>query len=81
MNRVYCLYCVSDRGQVEKNDIPMQRIACQTFAREREWKIVREFSEKGVSGYKLTMQQAGCHSGDSGGRPCREIRHSAGLYV
>ena len=32
MNRVYCLYRVSDRGQVEKNDIPMQRIACQTFA-------------------------------------------------
>ncbi len=26
MNRVYCLYRVSDRGQVEKNDIPMQRI-------------------------------------------------------
>lgn len=57
MNRVYCLYRVSDRGQVEKNDIPMQRIACQTFARERGWEILREFSEKGVSGYKLTMQQ------------------------
>ena len=57
MNRVYCLYRVSDRGQVEKNDIPMQRIACQTFAQERGWEILREFSEKGVSGYKLTMQQ------------------------
>ena len=37
MNRVYCLYRVSDRGQVEKNDIPMQRIACRTFAQERGW--------------------------------------------
>lgn len=57
MNRVYCLYRVSDRGQVEKNDIPMQRIACRTFAQERKWEVVKEFSEKGVSGYKLTMQQ------------------------
>lgn len=57
MNRVYCLYRVSDRGQVEENDIPMQRIACQTFAQERGWEIVKELSEKGVSGYKLTMQQ------------------------
>ena len=57
MNRVYCLYRVSDRGQVEKNDITMQRIACRTFAQERGWEIVKELSEKGVSGYKLTMQQ------------------------
>jgi len=57
MNRVYCLYRVSDRGQVEKDDIPMQRIACQTFAQERGWEIIKELSEKGVSGYKLTMQQ------------------------
>lgn len=57
MNRVYCLYRVSDRGQVEKNDIPMQKISCRTFAQERGWEIVREFSEKGVSGYKLTMQE------------------------
>lgn len=57
MNRVYCLYRVSDRGQVEKNDIPMQRIACRTFAQKRGWEVVKEFSEKGVSGYKLTMQQ------------------------
>lgn len=57
MNRVYCLYRVSDRGQVEKNDIPMQKIACQTFAQERGWSILREFSEKGVSGYKLTMKE------------------------
>ena len=46
MNRVYCLYRVSDRGQVEKNDIPMQRIACRTFAQERGWEIEKELSEK-----------------------------------
>ena len=57
MNRVYCLYRVSHRGQVEKNDIPMQKISCRTFAKERGWEIVREFSEQGVSGYKLTMQE------------------------
>ena len=57
MNKVYCLYRVSDRGQGEKNDIPMQRIACRTFAQERGWEIIKELTEKGVSGYKLTMQQ------------------------
>lgn len=57
MNRVYCLYRVSHRGQMEKDDIPMQKISCRTFAKERGWEIVREFSEQGVSGYKLTMQE------------------------
>lgn len=57
MNQVYCLYRVSHPGQVEKDDIPMQRIACHSFARERGWEIIKEFSEKGVSGYKLAMRQ------------------------
>ncbi len=57
MKRVYCLYRVSDRGQVEKDDIPMQKISCRTFAQERGWEVIKEFSEKGVSGYRLTMQQ------------------------
>lgn len=57
MHRVYCLYRVSDLGQVEKNDIPMQRIACQTFAKKQGWTVIKEFLEKGVSGYKKTMQQ------------------------
>ena len=57
MNRVYCLYRVSHRGQVEKNDIPMQKIACRAFAQERGWEIAKEFSEQGVSGYKLTMKE------------------------
>lgn len=57
MNKVYCLYRVSDQGQVEKDDIPMQKIACHSFAAEHGWEIVQEFSEKGVSGYKLTLQE------------------------
>lgn len=55
MKKAYCLYRVSDRGQVEKNDIPMQKIACRTFAQCHDWEIVKEFTEKGVSGYKRHM--------------------------
>lgn len=45
MKRVCCLYRVSDRGQVEKNDIPMQKIACHTFAEYHGWNIIKEISE------------------------------------
>ena len=34
MKRVYCLYRVSTKGQVDKDDIPMQRIKCNEFAKE-----------------------------------------------
>lgn len=57
MKRVYCLYRVSSNIQLDKQDIPMQRIACRAFAESRGWEIIREFSEKGVSGYKLSMSQ------------------------
>ncbi len=32
MKRVYCLYRVSTKGQVDHDDIPMQRTACREFA-------------------------------------------------
>lgn len=54
--RVYCLYRVSTKGQVEKDDIPMQKQVRREFARERDWEIVREFSEKGVSGFKVSAK-------------------------
>lgn len=57
MKRVYCLYRVSTKKQVDKNenDIPMQKTACRDFASSRpEWMILKEFSEKGVSGYKVS---------------------------
>lgn len=54
--RVYCLYRVSTKGQVEKDDIPMQKQRCHEFAKEKDWVIVQEFSEKGVSGFKVSAK-------------------------
>ena len=54
--RVYCLYRVSTKGQVEKDDIPMQKQRCREFAAEKGWTIAREFSEKGVSGFKVSAR-------------------------
>lgn len=53
MKRVYCLYRVSTKKQVDRNaknenDIPMQRTACHEFADAQQgWEIVEEYSEKG----------------------------------
>ncbi len=52
--RVYCLYRVSTKGQVENNDIPMQKQVCHEFAERMGWEIVKEFAEKGVSGFKVS---------------------------
>ena len=54
MKRVYCLYRVSTMGQVERDDIPMQREACREFANAKGWFISEEFAEKGISGFKLS---------------------------
>ncbi|HWS41785.1 MAG TPA: recombinase family protein [Pseudoflavonifractor sp.] len=54
--RVYCLYRVSTLGQVEKDDIPMQRQCCHEFCERNGWEIIKEFSEKGVSGFKVSAQ-------------------------
>ena len=57
VRRVYCLYRVSTLGQVEKDDIPMQKEACREFVRQHPgWEIVRKFSEKGVSGFKVSAK-------------------------
>ena len=55
--RVYTLYRVSTIGQVEKDDIPMQKEACHEFAERQGWEIVKEFSEKGVSGFKKSAKE------------------------
>ena len=53
MKRVLCLYRVSTIGQVDHDDIPMQRVACREFIdRQKDWTLVDEVLEKGVSGYK-----------------------------
>lgn len=59
MKRVYCLYRVSTTHQVEyaengDGDIPMQKTACHEFAGKQGWTIVKEFLEKGISGYKVS---------------------------
>ena len=55
--RVYTLYRVSTKGQVEKDDIPMQKESCRDFAESQGWEIVKEFSEKGVSGFKKSAKE------------------------
>ena len=40
MKRVYALYRVSTKGQVDKNDIPMQKNACRTFVDKMDdWQL------------------------------------------
>lgn len=57
VRRVYCLYRVSTLGQVEKDDIPMQKEAYREFVQQHPgWEIVKEFSEKGVSGFKVSAK-------------------------
>ncbi len=53
--RVRCLYRVSTKKQGEKDDIPMQRISCTDFIKNKEdWIFDNEYIELGVSGYKLS---------------------------
>ena len=55
IKRVYCLYRVSTIGQVDKNDIPLQKNSCREFATHQPgWVIQKEFQEKGVSGFKVS---------------------------
>ena len=54
-------YRVSTKGQVDHDDIPMQKIACHEFAdRQREWEIIKEFEEKGISGFKVSAENRDC---------------------
>ena len=56
MKRVMCLYRVSTKGQVDRqDDIPMQRRECMEFISKKEdWVFIGEKMEKGVSGYKVS---------------------------
>ena len=57
IKRVYCLYRVSTIGQVDKNDIPLQKNSCREFAKHQPgWVIEKEFQEKGVSGFKVSAE-------------------------
>lgn len=54
--RVYYLYRVSTEGQVEKDDIPMQKQCCREFAGRQGWEVIKKLSEKGVSGFKVSAK-------------------------
>lgn len=62
MKRVYTLYRVSTKKQVNKsdkheNDIPMQKDACHGFLKfHPDWDIIKEYEEKGISGYKVSAK-------------------------
>lgn len=59
MKRVLCLYRVSTKGQVDpKDDIPVQRRECMAFIeRQKDWVYLGERLEKGVSGYKVSVNK------------------------
>lgn len=55
MKKVGCLYRISSKKQGIQNDIPLQRISCTEFIEQNEdWVLVKEYYEKGVSGFKLS---------------------------
>ena len=57
IKRVYCLYRVSTIGQVERDDIPMQRQYCREFVSlHGNWRIEKELYEKGVAGTRFAAQ-------------------------
>lgn len=54
--RAACLYRVSTKGQLlaDQNDIPMQKLECHAFADRMGFVIVKEYTELGISGYKVS---------------------------
>ncbi|RIW35641.1 recombinase family protein [Bacillus salacetis] len=54
MKRVWCLYRVSTKSQVNlEDDIPLQRNACINFIHKQHgWTLCNELYEKGISGWK-----------------------------
>ncbi|WP_082560391.1 recombinase family protein [Paenibacillus sp. Root52] len=55
IKRVATLYRVSTKGQLDGNDIPMQQRSCRgMIEKQKGWKLVKEYTEKGVSGFKVS---------------------------
>jgi site-specific DNA recombinase len=50
-------YRVSTKGQVDHDDIPMQKIECRKFCVQHGWRVVEEKAEKGVSGSKVSAEK------------------------
>lgn len=55
IKRVATLYRVSTKGQMDGDDIPMQQRSCRKMVEKQEgWKLVKEYTEKGVSGFRVS---------------------------
>ena len=52
--RAALAYRVSTKGQVDHDDIPMQKIDCRKFAQKQGWRVIKEVAEKGISGSKVS---------------------------
>ncbi|HEY0827573.1 MAG TPA: recombinase family protein [Bacilli bacterium] len=55
--RVGAFYRVSTKGQLDGDDIPMQRRACNEFIEKQGWVLVKEYIEKGISGFKVSASK------------------------
>ena len=55
--RAALAYRVSTKGQVDHDDIPMQKIDCRKFAQKQGWRVVKEVAEKSVSGSKVSASK------------------------
>ncbi|MCD4713395.1 MAG: recombinase family protein [Clostridiales bacterium] len=52
--RVQTLYRVSTKKQVISDDLPLQKNACRNFIENKGWKLIKEYTELGISGYKIS---------------------------
>ena len=48
----------------------MQKQVCRDFAKKQGWVVIKEFSEKGISGYKVSAKDRDA---------IQEIQHDAAL--
>ena len=55
--RAALAFRVSTKGQVDHDDIPMQKIECRKFCADHGWRVVSEKAEKGVSGSKVSASK------------------------
>ena len=55
--RAALTYRVSTKGQVDHDDIPLQKIECRKFAQNHGWRVVAEEAEKGISGSKVSASK------------------------
>lgn len=58
MKRVKCLYRVSTKKQLDKDDdLSMQKNECREFIeKQKDWILIDEYYEKGISGYKVSAK-------------------------